>query len=107
MRGFRFLWNNVTGETHDPDDEADENVFEAKESAPSVDFVTRMLLDQGVTFNQLVQTICYNEHKEYEDDAYCERVADELFGKIRMIVSNNYTHEQAPYLFSRLAIVYN
>lgn len=105
MRGFRFLWNNVTDETHDPDDEAAEDDYEAEQrasanetqdpSVPSINFVAQKLREQGVTFEQLVQTICSNEHEEYEDDESGERIADELFGKIRIIVSN-YTPEQAP-----------
>lgn len=106
MRGFRFFWNNLNGEPHDEDDEADEqqieewseqaanNVNETDPNIPTTDFVAQKLREQGVTFEQLVKAICQNEHEEYEDDEAAQRLGSELFGKIRIIVSN-YTPEQA------------
>jgi len=106
MRGFRFFWNNLNGEPHDEDDEADEqqveewadraatNQNQAEPNVPTTDFVAQKLREQGVTFEQLVKSICYIEHEEYQDDETAARVSDELFGKIRIIVSN-YTPEQA------------
>lgn len=102
LRGFRFFFNNLNGEEHDEDDVVDEqqleewaasNQNETYPDAPSTDFVAQKLRDQGVTFEQLVKMICYNEHEEYESDETGERISDEIFGKIRIIVSN-YTPEQ-------------
>ena len=107
LRGFRFFWNLLNGEEHDEDDDADEQQLEewadraARENedeidpnVPSIDFVAQKLQDQGVTFEQLVKVICQTDHEEYEDDEAAERVGNELFGKIRIIVSN-YTPQQA------------
>jgi len=106
MRGFRFFWNNLNGEPHDEDDEADEfqleewaeraaaNQNETDPSIPTTDFVTQKLREQGVTFEQLVKAMCQTDHPEYEDDEAAQRLGSELFGKIRIIVSN-YTPEQA------------
>lgn len=105
LRGFRFFWNNLNGEEHDQEDDTDEqeleelaeNSDEENESDPNVpttDFVAQKLREQGVTFEQLVKMVCFNEHAEYEDDEQAQRISDELFGKIRIIVSN-YTPEQA------------
>jgi hypothetical protein len=105
MRGFRFFWNNLNGEPHDEDDEADEQQIEewSEQAAdngndtdpniPTTDFVAQKLREQGVTFEQLVKAICQNEHEEYEDDEAAQRLGSELFGKIRIIVSN-YTPDQ-------------
>jgi hypothetical protein len=106
MRGFRFFWNNLNDEPHDEDDEADE--FQVEEwaeraaanenyvdpSIPTTDFVAQKLREQGVTFEQLVKMVCFNEHEEYEDDEAGQRLSGDIFGKIRIIVSN-YTPEQA------------
>ena len=107
LRGFRFFWNLLNGEEHDEDDDADEQQLEewadraARENedeiapnVPSTDFVAQKLQDQGVTFEQLVKAICQTDHEEYEDDELAERIGNELFGKIRIIVSN-YTPQQA------------
>ena len=106
LRGFRFFWNNLNGEPHDEDDEADEfqveewaeraaaNQDETDPSIPTTDFVAQKLREQGVTFEQLVKMVCFNEHEEYEDDEAGQRLSGEIFGKIRIVVSN-YTPEQA------------
>lgn len=103
LRGFRFLFNNVYGEDHDEADieeeianeESEQNEEEEDNSnVPSTDFVALKLREQGVTFEQLVRMVCFTEHQEYEHDEVGERLNDELFGKIRIIVSN-YTPEQA------------
>jgi hypothetical protein len=106
LRGFRFFWNNLNSEPHDEDDEADEfqveewaeraaaNQNETDPSIPTTDFVAQKLREQGVTFEQLVKMVCFNEHEEYEDDEAGQRLSGDIFGKIRIIVSN-YTPEKA------------
>lgn len=106
LRGFRFFWNNLNDVSHDEADEEEETEVEelAQRSAdnqnqvdpnvPTTDFVAQKLLEQGVTFEQLVKTLCFNEHEEYQDDESCERIIDELFGKVRIIISN-YNPEEA------------
>ena len=106
LRGFRFLWNNLNSEPHDEDDEADESQFEewaeraaaiqneTDPSIPTTDFVAQKLREKGVTFEQLVKIVCFIEHEEYKDDEAGQRLSDDIFGKIRIIVSN-YTPEQA------------
>lgn len=106
LRGFRFFWDNLNSEPHDEDDEADEFQFEewaerdvanqneADPSIPTTDFVAQKLREQGVTFEQLVKMVCFNEHEEYEYDEAGERLTGDIFGKVRIILSN-YTPEQA------------
>ena len=103
LRGFRFFFNNVNGEDHDEDDVEEEIANELLEqeeeeeedpNVPSINFVAQKLKDQGVTFEQLVHMMCNLDHEEYNEDDLAERFSDELFGKIRVIVSN-YTPEQA------------
>jgi hypothetical protein len=105
LRGFRFFWNILNGEEHDEDDDADEqqleewadmaarNVSESDENIPTSDFVAQKLRQQGVSYEQLVKMILL-QHEEYAEDEQAERLDNETFGKIRVIVSN-YTPEQA------------
>jgi hypothetical protein len=80
LRGFRFFWNNLNSEPHDEDDETD--------------FVAQKLREQGVTFEQLFKMVCFNVYEEYEYVEAGQRLSDDIFGKIRIIVSN-YTPEKA------------
>ena len=98
LRGFRFFWNILNGEDHDEDDDADEQQLEEwgtgveqnelDQNVPTADFVAQRLRDQGITYEQLVKIICQTDHEEYEEDEAAERLGNEVFGKIRIIVSN-------------------
>ena len=102
LRGFRFFWNNINAEEHDEDDDADEQQLEEwteqaedeeQTNVPSTDFVAEKLRQQGVSYEQLVKMMLL-QHEEYAEDEEVERLDNETFGKIRIIVSN-YAHEQA------------
>jgi hypothetical protein len=105
LRGFRFFWNILNGEEHDEDDDADEQQLEewadmasrqepeSNENVPTADFVAQKLRQQGVSYEQLVKMMLL-QHEEYAEDEEAERLDNETFGKIRIIVSN-YTPEQA------------
>lgn len=103
LRGFRFFFNNINGEEHNTEDieeeeemnQQDEEEEETDPNVPSTDFVAQKLREQGVTFEQLVRLVCNIDHQEYSNDEGAERFGDELFGKIRIIVSN-YQPQAAP-----------
>lgn len=96
LRGFRFFFNNVQGEQHAEEDEQDEENNQDDDSdeeedeviKPSVDIVTRKLVEQGITMEQLVKAILGASHEEYQQSEEFERADDELFGKMRVIISN-------------------
>lgn len=100
LRGFRFFWNMLNGLEHDEDDDADEQQLEDWEQVrntiqplpdtniPTTEFVAQKLRDQGITYEQLVKIICYNDHEEFEDDQSAESIDNNVFGKIRIIISN-------------------
>lgn len=110
LRGFRFFWNILNEEEHDEDDDADEQQLEewaervandrteVDPNIPSTAFVAQKLREQGVTFEQIIDIICKLDHNEYQSSVNefeaAERSDNELFGKIRIIVSN-YTPQQA------------
>ena len=105
LRGFRFFWNNLNGEEHDEEDDANEEQLEEwseqaeaseeeeQPDIPSASFVAKKLQQQGVSYQQLVEILLL-QHEEYADKEDFERLDNETFGKIRIIVSN-YTPEQA------------
>jgi hypothetical protein len=95
LRGFRFFFNNLTGEAHDQEDveeeEEDQRVEEHEEEPivkPTAAFITQKLIDQGVTMEQLVKALL-KDHEEYDaEEEEFLRLDDELFGKFRIIISN-------------------
>jgi hypothetical protein len=97
LRGFRFFMNNVEGEQHDNEDEleeqedmedaADEEAQPAP-AKPTVAFLAQKLVEQGITMEHLLKVLL-RDHEEYDaEDEEFERVDDDVFGKIRIIVSN-------------------
>jgi hypothetical protein len=100
LRGFRFFWNNLSGDAHDTEDieeeeaaqEEVEDDVEEEYPVPSASFVAQKLQQQGVSYEQLVKMLLL-QHEEYAEDEEAERLDNETFGKIRIIVSN-YTPEQ-------------
>jgi thiol-disulfide isomerase/thioredoxin len=82
-------WETVASE-----EEADELETVAEDpNIPTTDFVAQKLREQGVTFEQLVHIACNVDHQEYNDNEVAERFSNELFHKIRNIVTD-YTPER-------------
>ena len=93
LRGFRFFFDNLNGEPHSDEDLVEEEGDEEEEdevdtNVPSTDFVAQKLREQGVTFEQMVHMLCNLDHQEFREDEQAERFNGELFGKIRIILSN-------------------
>ena len=95
LLGFRLFQTNIVGEVHDSEDMNEEDEFEAPdeyieedEPKPSSYQVTQKLIEQGITMEKLVQCLLTGCHEEYEDNDEYTRVDDEIFGKIRIIISN-------------------
>ena len=104
LRGFRFFMNNIEGDEHDHEDEleeqedmedaADEEAQPAT-AKPTAAFIAQKLSEQGVTMEHLLKVLL-RDHDEYSDeDEEFERADDDVFGKIRIIVSN-YAPEPQP-----------
>ena len=103
LRGFRFFMNNLTGEAHEEQDIAEEDVYveyennpepeEPGEPVPTASFIAQKLIQQGVTMEDMVK-IMLLQHEEYEPQTeQFERADGEMFGKLRVIISN-FTPEQ-------------
>jgi hypothetical protein len=55
---------------------------------PTPAFIAQKLMEQGVTMEQLVKAML-KDHDEYErEEEECLRADDDLFGRLRIIISN-------------------
>jgi len=102
LRGMRLFFNNIDGETHDEEDITEETEYEeylnagvAREqipeqdqNVPNVDYVAEKMLSQGITYEQLIRIILTRDHEEYNETEQDTRVEDEIFGKLRVVISN-------------------
>jgi hypothetical protein len=96
LRGFRLFMNSMENEENDPEDilaeeEAEQEEEEAEEEPtpkPTPAFIVEKLVNQGITMEHLVKALL-KDHDEYdvEEEEFC-RLDDELFGKLRIIISN-------------------
>ena len=101
LRGYRLFLNGVEETQPDPADIYAEDIFvegqdqdlaeitteEESVAVPSLELVAKNLKDQGITYEKLLRLILYSDHAEY-DFLNADQFTDELFGKIRIIVSN-------------------
>lgn len=103
LRGFRFMFNRLAGEPDDEqdileeneDNEDNEEEGEQDESKPSAEYITQKLTQQGVTMEQLVKAMLIN-HDEYENEDTFRCVEGDLFGKLRIIISNYSPEPETP-----------
>lgn len=99
LRGFRLFFNNVNGleqEEIDIIDENDENYQDEEDDEvrepivkPSPILIANKLSERGITMEHLVKVLLMKEHQEYdENEEEFSHIDDEIFGKIRIIISN-------------------
>jgi hypothetical protein len=103
LRGARWLFQRAEGEEVDDDqdsvlDEEEEN--DEPVDRPSVDYIVEKLVQRGVTMADIVKSILLVDHPEYQDEESFEREDNELFGKLRIIISNY----QPPAVVAPLAV---
>jgi hypothetical protein len=93
LRGARWLFQRAEGEEVDDEedsvlDEEEEDEDEEQVDRPSVEYIVQKLVQRGVTMADVVKSILLVDHPEYQDDESFEREDNELFGKLRIIISN-------------------
>jgi hypothetical protein len=95
LRGFRFFFNNLNGETHDEhdnaeEDQADESISDEEQvNIPSTEIVAQKLREQGVTFEQLVKMICALDHHRYDQhEEEAEEFEEKLHGMVEKIIAD-------------------
>ena len=94
LRAFRFFHNNIDNIPHDDDDVEEENEFQSDTPLPtpvpkpSPALIAQKLIEQGITIETLVKSLL-KDHDEYDDiEEECMRIDDDLFGRMRIIISN-------------------
>lgn len=91
LRGSRWLFQRAEGEELDDeedtvlDEEEERNEIEPR--AP-VDYIVEKLVERGVSMADLVKAVLIRDHDEYQYHDEFNRTDDELFGKLRVIISN-------------------
>jgi len=91
LRGARWLFQRAEGEDVDDeedsvlDDDEDRDDIEAR--AP-VEYIVEKLVQRGVSMSDLVKAILIRDHDEYQYHDEFNRTDDEIFGKLRVIISN-------------------
>ena len=92
LRGARWLFQRAEGEELDEEEDSvldeEEEHEEQVATRPSVDYIVERLVQRGVTMSDLVKTVLLFDHSEFENEESFERGDSELFGKLRIIISN-------------------
>jgi hypothetical protein len=94
LRGARWMFQRAEGEeVDDSDDSESESDDEEAERVevqprPTVDYIVEKLVQRGVSMEDLVKSILLRDHDEYQFHDEFERGDNELFGKLRIIISN-------------------
>jgi hypothetical protein len=90
LTGMRMLFQRIEGEEVDEEDEIEENEDDDEEepARPSPAFILQKLVEQGVTMEDLVKSLLTAVHEEYIDVEEFNRTEGEVFGKMRIIISN-------------------
>jgi len=98
LRGMRMLFNRAEYESEfdeEDDEEDDMEEEENNEPKPSVEFIAEKLTAEGVTFEQLVKVILL-EHDEYAFKREFDDISEDIFGKVRIVISNYVPEEAVP-----------
>ena len=113
LRGLRLFTNNINGVQHDPLDISDENAENEEEveeervpiEKPSPMLIANKLGEKGITMEDLVKVILMKDHAEYEEnEEEFTDIDDNIFGKIRIIISN-YHRSQEPVILSQEPVI--
>jgi hypothetical protein len=99
LRGFRLFTNRLEGREHALEDTRMENIVEVYHNyngqgeRPTIQYITEKLQEQGITYLQLVSALLA-DHEEYEMSDITQDTASDLWGKFRVIISNEIPEEQ-------------
>ena len=89
LTSFRMFHQQINGEeveeseSESEDEEEEENDEEPEEPKPDATYVSQKLIERGITFEDLVKNILYQEHN---NDEYELRSA-EVYGQFRGVIS--------------------
>ena len=100
LRGARWLFQRANGEEVDDEEDLPDEVEEDRDDMdiivkPSVEFLTRKLVSQGITMENMVQALLI-DHDEYDNSTDGANFDGILFGKLRILISNFKPEDDAP-----------
>jgi len=93
LRGARWLFQRAEGEELDDEEDSESESDEEEdrdevEARAPVEYIVEKLVQRGVSMSELVKAILIRDHDEYQYHDEFNRTDDELFGKLRIIISN-------------------
>ena len=98
LRGVRWLFQRANGEEVDDEEDLEDTRDDEDMDIivkPSVEFLTRKLVSQGITMENMVQALLI-DHEEYDNSAVGANFDGILFGKLRILISNFKPEDDAP-----------
>jgi hypothetical protein len=100
LRGARWLFQRANGEEVDDEEDLPNEGEEDREDMdiivkPTVEFLTRKLVSQGITMENMVQALLI-DHDEYDVSGEGDNFDGILFGKLRILISNYKPEDDAP-----------
>jgi hypothetical protein len=109
LRGARWMFQRAEGEEVDDSDESESESESDDErvevqARPTVDYIVERLVQRGVSMEDMVKSLLLRDHEEYRFHDEFERGDGELFGKLRIIISN-FRPQPAPVVQAQVAEV--
>lgn len=98
LRGARWLFQRANDEEVDDEEDLEDTRDDEDMDIivkPSVEFLTRKLVSQGITMENMVQALLI-DHDEYDNSAEGANFDGILFGKLRILISNYKPEDAAP-----------
>jgi hypothetical protein len=91
------LFQRANGEEVDEEEDTPDEEVENAEIIvkPLVEFLTRKLVSQGITMENMVNALLV-DHEEYTEEDVHDRMNGVLFGKLRILISNYKPEDDAP-----------
>ena len=89
LTSFRMFHQRNSGDDieEEPEPEDDEAEEEERMEKPTPEYISEILVRQGVTMEDVIKCLLV-DHEEYDDCSTIERKSDEMFGRMRIIISN-------------------
>ena len=98
LRGARWLFQRANDEEVDDEEDLEDTRDDEDMDIivkPSVEFLTRKLVSQGITMENMVQALLI-DHDEYDNSAEGANFDGILFGKLRILISNYKPEDDTP-----------
>lgn len=89
LRGFRFMNNNLEGQTHDPEDIQEEEEDETRTATtmpsetqriPDAAYIAKRLFEDGINMEKIIKCLMYR-HEEYQFEEL-DNIDNEIYDKM-------------------------